>query len=172
MDAVFVELPPFERQRDEYMDDTTYSDFQQELMKNPEAGDVIQGTGGLRKVRFKDSSRGKGKRNGGEKKMKKRNLFDELVEGFDTLKKERDGKITLRRHKIEAKPVESISAVELVAIRESLKMSQAVFARHLRVPARTLENWEQGRAKPNKQATLLIKMVGKYPDTVERLEEV
>jgi mRNA-degrading endonuclease RelE of RelBE toxin-antitoxin system len=64
MDAVFVELPPFEQHRSEYLDDTTYSDFQQELMKNPEAGDVIQGTGGLRKVRFKDSSRGKGKRGG------------------------------------------------------------------------------------------------------------
>jgi len=33
-------------------------------MKNPEAGDVIQGTGGLRKVRFADSRRGKGKRSG------------------------------------------------------------------------------------------------------------
>ena len=33
-------------------------------MKNPEAGDVIQGTGGLRKVRLADSRRGKGKRSG------------------------------------------------------------------------------------------------------------
>lgn len=34
------------------------------LMKNPEAGDVIEGTGGLRKVRFADEKRGKGKRGG------------------------------------------------------------------------------------------------------------
>ena len=33
-------------------------------MKNPEAGDVIQGAGGLRKMRFADSRRGKGKRGG------------------------------------------------------------------------------------------------------------
>lgn len=64
MDAVFVELPSFEVHREEYMDDRTYADFQQELMKNPEAGEVIQGTGGLRKIRFKDSNRGKGKRGG------------------------------------------------------------------------------------------------------------
>ena len=64
MDAVFVELPPFEAHREEYMDDRTYADFQQELMKDPEAGDVIQGTGGLRKIRFKDSNKGKGKRGG------------------------------------------------------------------------------------------------------------
>jgi len=31
-------------------------------MKNPEAGDVIEGTGGLRKLRYGDPRRGKGKR--------------------------------------------------------------------------------------------------------------
>lgn len=38
--------------------------MQVELMKNPEAGDIIQGTGGLRKFRFGDPRRGKGKRGG------------------------------------------------------------------------------------------------------------
>ena len=51
MKALFVELPPFERYREQYMDDAAFSAFQAELIKNPEAGDVIAGTGGLRKVR-------------------------------------------------------------------------------------------------------------------------
>ena len=34
---------------------------------------------------------------------------------------------------------------------------------------RTLENWEQGRARPNAQAALLIRLVERYPDTMERL---
>ena len=34
------------------------------LRQNPEAGDVIAGTGGLRKIRFANSRRGKGKRGG------------------------------------------------------------------------------------------------------------
>lgn len=33
-------------------------------MKNPQAGDVIEGTGGLRKVRQADTRRAKGKRGG------------------------------------------------------------------------------------------------------------
>ena len=33
-------------------------------MENPEAGDVIEGTGGLRKLRWADPRRGKGKRGG------------------------------------------------------------------------------------------------------------
>ena len=35
-----------------------------QLLGNPLAGEVIQGTGGLRKVRLGDSERGKGKRGG------------------------------------------------------------------------------------------------------------
>lgn len=34
------------------------------MMANPEAGDVIEGTGGLRKLRHGDPRRGKGKRGG------------------------------------------------------------------------------------------------------------
>jgi hypothetical protein len=46
------------------MDDDAYSDLQQELMANPVAGDVMEGTGGLRKLRQPDPRRGKGKRGG------------------------------------------------------------------------------------------------------------
>lgn len=64
MKAIFVELPAFERHRKDYMDDAAYSQLQQELMVNPTAGDVIEGTGGLRKLRQPDPRRGKGKRGG------------------------------------------------------------------------------------------------------------
>ena len=64
MKAVFVELPPFSRFRANYLDDEGFRSLQQEMMKHPEAGDVIQGTGGLRKLRHGDPRRGKGKRGG------------------------------------------------------------------------------------------------------------
>ena len=64
MKAVFVELPAFERYRADYLDDAAFAGLQQALMKDPEAGDVIEGTGGLRKMRFADARRGKGKRGG------------------------------------------------------------------------------------------------------------
>ena len=64
MKAVFVELPAFERHRSYYLDDESFRALQDELMKNPEAGDLIEGTGGLRKLRFADAKRGKGKRGG------------------------------------------------------------------------------------------------------------
>ncbi|MEO6974558.1 MAG: hypothetical protein ABI144_01625 [Gallionella sp.] len=64
MKATFIELPPFERHRQNYLHDESFREFQMMLMKNPEAGDVIEGTGGLRKVRYADEKRGKGKRGG------------------------------------------------------------------------------------------------------------
>lgn len=64
MGVVFIELPPFERYRAEYLDDDAFRALQMMLMQTPDAGDVIQGTGGLRKVRFADERRQKGKRGG------------------------------------------------------------------------------------------------------------
>jgi putative transcriptional regulator len=104
--------------------------------------------------------------------MKKRNLFAELSEGFDALAAERAGKITLRQHVVEAQPVPELSAVDLVDLRKRLNLSRTVFARYLRTNERTLENWEQGRARPNAQAVLLIKLVERYPDTVDRLAAI
>lgn len=64
MRATFVELKPFLRHRSDYLDDQSYRLLQNEMMKYPEAGDVIPGTGGLRKLRYIDRNRGKGKRGG------------------------------------------------------------------------------------------------------------
>lgn len=104
--------------------------------------------------------------------MKKRNLFAKLTEGFDALGNERVGKQTLLTYVVEDKLAPEVRAVELLALRERLHLSRAVFARHLRTKPRTFENWEQRRAKPNTHAALLIRLVEKYPDTVECLATV
>lgn len=64
MKALFVELPAFARHRADYLDDEGFRAMQAELLANPEHGDVIEGTGGLRKLRQPDPKRGKGKRGG------------------------------------------------------------------------------------------------------------
>ncbi len=64
MKAVFVELPAFSRHRATYLDDAAFVRLQLEMMKAPHSGDVIQGSGGLRKLRVADPRRGRGKRGG------------------------------------------------------------------------------------------------------------
>jgi putative transcriptional regulator len=104
--------------------------------------------------------------------MKNRNLFAEIAEGFNALAEERAGKRTLRTHEVDMIPTSEVTADELLALREKLNLSRPVFARYMRTNPRTLENWEQGRARPNAQAALLIRLVERYPDTMERLATV
>src|ERR1700741_88514 len=59
---VFIETPVFTKQIHALLTDEAYAQFQVYLALNPDAGDVIQGTGGLRKVRW--SVAGGGKRGG------------------------------------------------------------------------------------------------------------
>ena len=60
----FVEAPTFARFREDYLDDDGFAELQSYLAKNPEAGDMVPGAGGIRKLRWKDSRRGKGRRGG------------------------------------------------------------------------------------------------------------
>ena len=60
----FVEAPAFMRFREEYLDDDGFAELQRYLANNPEAGDMVPGAGGIRKLRWKDTGRGKGRRGG------------------------------------------------------------------------------------------------------------
>lgn len=102
----------------------------------------------------------------------KRDLFAELSEGMSALSTAREGKRTLRTHAVAFKPAPELTPKELVKLRETLALSRALFATYLRTNPRTLENWEQGRAKPNAQAALLIHLVKRFPDTVQRLATI
>jgi mRNA-degrading endonuclease RelE of RelBE toxin-antitoxin system len=61
---LFVEAPAFTRYREDYLDDEGFRKLQQALATNPDEGDLIPGAGGIRKLRWRDSRRGKGKRGG------------------------------------------------------------------------------------------------------------
>lgn len=105
-------------------------------------------------------------------RVPKRNLFAELSEGVGALADAREAKRTLRTHAVEYRPPPVVTPRDVVRIRERLHLSRALFAVYLRTNVRTLENWEQGRARPNAQAALLINLVKQYPDTVERLATI
>jgi len=103
---------------------------------------------------------------------KKRNLFEELMNGVTSMQAQREGKITLRSYKIEARALPNVKPKMIKQVRERFRCSRSVFARKLFTNERTLEKWEQGRAKPNAQAVALLLLAAKYPDTFERLEQV
>ena len=102
----------------------------------------------------------------------KRDIFAEIMEGLQEIKAHREGKITLRSYKIEPTTLPKVDSKLIRETREKLRCSRAVFARRLHVNERTLEKWEQGRAKPNPQAAALVLLVRKFPDTLERLQKI
>ena len=56
---VFVETPTFTKRVLQLLDDESYSSLQLHLAKHPDSGDVIRGAGGIRKIRWAGSGRGK-----------------------------------------------------------------------------------------------------------------
>lgn len=60
--VIFVETPTFTRRVLDLLDDESYGALQARLAKYPNEGDVIRGSGGLRKIRW--AAKGHGKRGG------------------------------------------------------------------------------------------------------------
>lgn len=58
----FRETHEFEKRVYDYLSDDSYADLQFYLIENPDVGDVIVGSGGLRKFRWR--AKGRGKRGG------------------------------------------------------------------------------------------------------------
>ena len=57
--VVFVETPNFCRRVQQCMDDDEYAEMQLYLAAHPDAGSLIKASGGLRKLRWAGSGRGK-----------------------------------------------------------------------------------------------------------------
>jgi len=55
----FIESAAFDRVRAVYFDDEDYSELQEFMMRHPEAGKVVPGSGGVRKLRWKREAAGK-----------------------------------------------------------------------------------------------------------------
>lgn len=62
MKRVFVEMKDFQRKLDSFKDPKLLPGLQESIVKNPEIGDVVPGTGGIRKFRL--GAKGKGKSGG------------------------------------------------------------------------------------------------------------
>lgn len=64
MRFVFFETQLFSRLLSSYLGDAEFRQLLAALIRDPERGDLMPGTGGFRKLRWRDLRRGKGKRGG------------------------------------------------------------------------------------------------------------
>jgi putative transcriptional regulator len=57
---------------------------------------------------------------------------------------------------------------DVQAIRRKIGLSQSEFAARFGFSVRTVQEWEQGRAVPDRSARILLRVIDKSPKTVER----
>ena len=67
-----------------------------------------------------------------------------------------------------ASPIHPIRHVDVRQIREHFGISQAEFAARFGLELDTIQNWEQGRYKPDLAAQLLLRIIQMRPDVVEQ----
>lgn len=86
----------------------------------------------------------------------------DMLESLQEVRDHLDGKIALP-----GRLIEPMTAAQVKAIRKSVAKSTKAFERRFRVPARTLEGWEQGR-RIDIAAAVLMTVIAKDPEAVER----
>lgn len=84
-------------------------------------------------------------------------LFDDLMQSLKEAKAIAKGEAPASRRFTIAPP-------DVKAVREQTGLSQAEFARLMRVSVKTLQNWEQHRRNPTGPAAALLKIVSTAPE--------
>lgn len=85
---------------------------------------------------------------------------------FDTLVASVRQAGRIKRGKAEPSRVTAFEPVDVKAIRQRLRRSQVEFARMIGVSVATLQNWEQGRRRPEGPARALLKVAAENPAAV------
>jgi putative transcriptional regulator len=98
----------------------------------------------------------------------KPSLFERLKGGLEESIEYADGNTNLRTTVVPDAPPD-VSGTDVVAIRERMAVSQAVFAKVLNVSTKTVQSWEQGVRRPSQSALRLLQIVGSDPSVVLRI---
>ena len=155
----FIETSIFTKLIYTYLTDDEYLGLQGYMLKYPEAGKIVPGSGGVRKLRWAIGGKGKSQR---RSEMSERNIGMQILEGIREIKAYKAGQRVLRTHKLKrpAPPQR---------IRAKLRLSQAAFAGLMGVSLRTVQDWEQGRRKPSGPAEALLQIAEQHPEVFMRL---
>jgi putative transcriptional regulator len=147
---IFIETTIFTRLVQELLPDEEYREQQSALIREPNSGPVIQGSRGLRKLRWALPGRGR--------------LMDEKM--FAELESSLKEGMAIIRGEVQPSRTFQFESPDVKAIRENLKLSQQQFSALLGISIRTLQNWEQGRRTPEGPARVLLLVAAKKPQAL------
>ncbi len=90
-------------------------------------------------------------------------LVDGLIDGLKEALAWKKGELALESVNIDPMP-----AARIKEIRKRYARSTKAFEKRFGIPASTMNNWEQGRRKPDPAGRLLLKVIEDNPDAVEK----
>jgi putative transcriptional regulator len=100
--------------------------------------------------------------------MAKLDIFAELLEGMAAMKSPREGKITLRTHKVDLSPLPKVDPNSSGTLARNYAARERYSHANCASTKEHSKSGEQGRAKPNPQAAALVLLVRRFPDTLAR----
>jgi len=90
-------------------------------------------------------------------------VYDSIMRGLA------EAEAHLRGEDVPGLVVHIPAEIDVAAIRQTTGLTQAKFADWIGVSKRTVENWEQGRRVPQGPARVLLAIIRKEPDVVQRM---
>lgn len=92
--------------------------------------------------------------------MDNNTYFNSIMTGLDEALKVSKGHLkNIKRRKVTVTPVPEYNATKIKKIRESLNLSQMIFAEAIGVSVKTVEAWEAGRNKPQGPASRFLQLL-------------
>jgi putative transcriptional regulator len=153
-----LQLPKFKTEATELIGTDGNEMLAVYLIDNPDAGDVIPGSAGVRKLRW--AAKGNRMSRKATAKKEATTFGEDLIEGMKVVLAHQKGKVELEQ--VWPKPI------DVKAIRKRVKMSQAEFARAYGISKRALQEWEQGGRQPDSAARAYLTVIAKNPTVVRR----
>lgn len=138
MKRIFIEVPLFTKKWFALgFTDEDLAELQQFLISKPDAGVIMVGTGGRNMNEF----------------------YEELMAGLNEAVAIERGELKGKKTVYEIQPVKKYTDNEIRRIRNSVGMTQVLFADYMGVSSKTVEAWESGKNHPTGTACRLISML-------------
>jgi putative transcriptional regulator len=114
-------------------------------------------------MKTKRTSAAPSKRSKKPSKRKTTALGESIVRGLEEGVAHLRGEIQLRTRVIHVP-----EAIDVRAVREKSGLSQAQFAEHYGFSPRTIQEWEQGRSRPDSAVRAYLTVIDRNPSAVEK----
>jgi putative transcriptional regulator len=102
------------------------------------------------------------------KSARKELYSGKIMEGLQDVQSYEAGKKKLRARKVIVAPIELMTPKEVVRLRESLMLSQSLFAKLIGVSKKTLDAWEYGKNEPNGSSLRILNLIKTDPDFIHK----